>query len=904
MSWLTNIFRRRLFEDLHEELRQHLEEKTEQLMREEGLNRTEAEQAARRAFGNVTLTEERSREPWQWPRIESLWTDVRYAARQLVKSPAFAATAVLTLALGIGVNTAIFTVFQQVLLRAMPVHKAEQLILLREDSRYETGTINSYGGSSHLYFSYPAYQALRKNSVLSSLSVSALAPVTVVSAAQADRTYLQMVGGNYFDVMEQRPVLGRLLTPADDTMHAGNPVAVLSEAYWRAHFGADPSLLNKTILLNGVPVTVVGVVKHQGLIDTNPAALFIPVAIQGAIVPVHGDPASDPLNAWLNIVGRLAPGVTRTQAETQLNLLWWNWRRDVLNLEKRSIPDQKGWLQTHLTASEGARGISLLEESFSQPVKILQTMAFIVLLIVCANVANLLLAKATQRHSELAMRAALGASRGRIFQQVTVEGILLGITGAASGFAVGWLTLKLLLHITPASDDLHIALAAQMNWRIAAFSLAAGLATSVIFSFAPAVLSTRIDLIGSLHGQTGAVTGSSGGLRNLLVIAQIALSLGLMVCATIFACNLYRLRNINPGFATTRVLSFKLDAAQQGGTVINANQEYAAIADGIRRLPGATSVVYAHNGLLSGDESGGNVTVSGHVNTNQDPYPNRNAVSPSFFSAMQIPLLAGREFTAADQDRKVAIVDQAFVNYYFHGDAQKALTGALSFSNSSPDMRIVGVIPTIRATALAKDPWTPFVYVPWSLTPPVGTHVRALPATFYIRTATDAASLVPSIRALVHGVDRNLPIDSFETMQAHLDQMLFDNRLVTLLSIAMGSLALLLAAIGLYGVLTLFVAQRTREIGVRMALGADRGNITGLIARKVASLVFIGAAAGALLGWAGTRMLISRDATLAGAPLWLFGAAAAGLLLIMAAAALLPARRAASINPIQALRAE
>jgi putative ABC transport system permease protein len=706
--------------------------------------------------------------------------------------------------------------------------------------------------------------------------------------------------------MDLQPVLGRLLSPADDRVHAGNPVAVLSEAYWRAHFGADPSLLNRTILLNGAPVTIVGVVHHRGLMDTDSAAVFVPVTLQGTVVPVHGDPLTDPLNVWLNLVGRLAPGVTRAQVETQLNLLWWNWRRDILNLKKHSIPDQKGWLQTHLTVSNGARGISLLEESFSQPVKILQIMALVILLIVCGNIASLLLTKAARRHSELAMRAALGASRIRIFQQVLVEGILLGLMGAVAGLLLGWLTLRLLLHITPDSNILSIALSAHMDWRVIAFSAAAGILTSIVFSLAPAILSVRIDLLRALHGQSGAVTAGSGGIRSLLVVVQIALSLGLMTCATVFACNLYRLRSIHPGFATTRVLTFRVDAAQQGKTPLQANQEYEAIAAGIRTLPGAKSVVYAHNGLLSGDESGGNVTVSGHTNTRQDPNPDRNAVSPGFFSAMQIPLLAGREFTPTDTepDHKAAIVDQAFVNYYFQGDIQKALGGALTFGAGTPDTPIVGVIPAIRATRLTSAPRTPFVYVPWSTTPPIGTHVRVLPAIFYVRTAENPSGLASSIRALVSGIDSSLPIDGLETMQDHLDGLLFSNRFVTLVSVAMGALALTLAAIGLYGVLAFSVARRTREIGVRMALGANRGAISALIARQLAWLVLAGIAAGTFLGWLGTRVLIGYDATLANVPPWLFGIAGIVLLLAMILAAFLPARRAAAIDPLQALRSE
>jgi putative ABC transport system permease protein len=910
MGWLRQLFlRRRRYDELSASIREHLCEKIADLMAD-GMPRDEAERTARREFGNSTLIEQRSREVWMWPRLESVVADAKYALRQLRQSPGFAATVIATLALGIGVNTAIFTVFDQVLLQVMPVHRAQRLVLLQEHSGYETGTLNAYTGSQSITFSYAAYQALRKNSVLDNLAVSALAPVTIKSPARAENAWLQMISGNYFTVMDLQPVLGRLLEPSDDKLHFANPVAVMSETYWRAHFGADPSILNRTLILNGSPVTIVGVVRNRGIVDANPVALFIPVALQGQVEPVFRDPFSDPLNCWLNLVGRLAPGVTRAQAEIQLNRLWWNWRRDTLHLKKDSILDNKGWLQTHLTVGSGAKGISVLQDTFSQPVVILQAMALIVLLIVCGNIANLLLARAARKQAELAMRAALGAQRARIFQQVVVEGLLLGVVGAAVGILLGGLTLRLLLHLTPASDILHIAFATHLDWQIIAAAVAAGILTSVVFSLAPAVLSTRIDLLRSLHGQTGVVAAGPSRLRSVLVAMQIALSLGLLTCATIFSCNLYLLHSIDPGFATTRVLTFTVDAAQQGDTLFRANQKYAAITAAMERLPGVRSVVYARNGFMTGNISGGNVTVTGHANTPRDPNPFVDMVSPGFFSAMQVPLLAGREFTRADVQpgHKAAIVDQAFVKDFFKGDVQKALAASLTFGNGAPDTPIVGVIPTVRYTDLTHNPGSPFVYEAWEIAPHIGTHVQQYPAVFYVRTAGDSAALAPSVQRVVHEVDSGVPIEHLETMHEHLHRITFDSQLVTILSTAMGALALFLAAIGLYGVLAFSVAQRTREIGIRIALGAARSIIVRLIARQIAWLVLAGVFAGTLLGVFGTKILMSRNAGLtihlSQIPIWIFSISGVVLLVAMALAALLPALRAASVDPIKALRAE
>jgi putative ABC transport system permease protein len=321
-----------------------------------------------------------------------------------------------------GVNTSIFTVFNQVLLRTMPVRVPGELVLLQEHSRYETGTLNSWGGDPEMYFAYPPYQALRDGNVLEGLAVSAVSSANV-TAKDADKVKMQLVSGNYFALLGVQPVLGRLLTPSDDICHEGRTVAVLSDSYWHAHFGGDPSILNQEIHVNGSAFTIVGIVRHEGLMDEKPSAIFLPVAMVGTVTPGKADVLGDPLNRWLNLIGRLSRGSNRPHAEAQLNALWWNWRRDVLKIREHNIPYRKGWLETHLSVTEGGRGIPLLEDTLGQPIKILETMALFVLLIACGNVTNLLLAKAVRKHSELAVRGALGASRRQIFLQVLAEAL-------------------------------------------------------------------------------------------------------------------------------------------------------------------------------------------------------------------------------------------------------------------------------------------------------------------------------------------------------------------------------------------------------------------------------------------------------------------------------------------------
>jgi predicted permease len=352
--------------------------------------------------------------------MSSIWNDLRYALRQLRKSPGFTLTAVLTLTLGIGVNAAIFTVFNKVLLHTLPVQNPSELVLLEEHSKYETGSLSTVGGGDAIYFSYPAYQHLRDNNhVLDGLAAAVLGSANLATDKIADRVNIDLITGNYFQVMGVRPVLGHLLTPADDQYHAGNPVAVLNENYWKDHLGSDPAILNQAIQINGAQITIVGVVRHQGLWDGDDPAMFMPLALEQQILPGHEDRLANPLFRWMVLVGRLRQGVTRSQAETELNTLWWNWRRDVLKTESHHIPSSKrdDWLKTHLSVKPGSSGVQTLVELLGDPLKVLGVMTLVVLLIACTNVANLLLVRAAKKHAELAVRGALGASLDASFNR-------------------------------------------------------------------------------------------------------------------------------------------------------------------------------------------------------------------------------------------------------------------------------------------------------------------------------------------------------------------------------------------------------------------------------------------------------------------------------------------------------
>ncbi len=842
--------------------------------------------------------------------MTTIWNDLRYAFRQLRKSPGFALAAVLTLALGIGVNAAVFTVFSKVLLHTMPVERLGELVMLEAHSQYDTGALSTQGGDEHLYFSYPAYKYLHDNNhVLDGLSAAMLGSANLVGPQEADRVNMQLVTGNYFNVMGLRPLMGRLLTPSDDVDHAGNPVAVLNENYWNSKLGSDPGILNQALKINGIAFTVVGVVRHSGLLDSADPAVYIPMSLEHSVMPGSADRLGDPLYRWVVLVGRLPQGMSRARAETELNTLWWNWRRDVAK-ESHDIGDNNGWLKTHLSVRSGARGVPVLEEMLGEPLKLLEAMALAVLLIACVNVANLLLVKAARKHVELAVRGALGASRRRIFQQVIAEGLLLGVIGTAAGLLLGWISFKVMIHSFPAASYLRERLDTPMDWKVLAFCIGAGVATSLLFSVAPALLSMHVNLMRALHGQSGSVTSGGSSLRSLFVATETALSLVLLMGAAVLGWNLYQLRHVDPGFTSSHVLTFRVNASSLGKNDLQVKDEYETIRNEVLRQPGVHSVAYGMNGLLTGNESSRNITLQGYTDTGHEPGVDLDEVSPVFFSTMQVPLLAGREFDARDRltAPKTAIVDETFVKHYFKGDARKALGAQLGFGGGDSvktDIQIVGVIPAIRAIGLEDSSRLPFIYLPYEQSLRAdGKSSGSHPASFYVRTSGDPTVLAGVLHSMLRRLDRDLPMPDFESMQERIDQSVFETTLTALLASVMGGLALTLAAIGLYGVLAFAVAQRTREIGIRMALGADKGSISKLVLRQVGVLVAGGLVAGLGLALVAFRILRSRDVNLFGAPIWLYCGAGFSLTLVMLAASYLPARRASRVDPMRALRAE
>ncbi|HZY62027.1 MAG TPA: ABC transporter permease [Edaphobacter sp.] len=903
------LHQRREEDDLDEELQSHLRMAIAE-RRERGESEESARAAVLREFGNVLLVKEVTRNQWGSRWGEALMRDVRRGLRQLRKSPAFTITAVVMLALGIGANTAVFSIFNQVVLRTLPVRNPHQLVLLSQKSASTEGSWSSWGDDT-LYFSYPAYVALRDgNHTLDGLAASAFSGITLVTQNFADNTIAEYVTGNYFDVLGVRPILGRLIKTQDDRLHAGNPVAVLSEDYWQSHFGSDTSILNRVVKINGQSFTVVGIVGYRGLTGEYIPAIFIPMAMQHAVMAGrdHGhDRLTDDLFYWINLIGRLKPGVTQAYAQQELNSLWLDWHRSafVLLQHHHGKKFDREWMQTKLSLRDGSQGLGFLESALGDPVRVLFWMVSIVLLIACANLANLLLIKANARQREWAVQHALGASRWQLCRQTLVEGLLLGILGSVVGLLLGMVTLRVILRMIPDTYALKQALLPGLDWRVMIFAVLLGITTSLVFSLAPTLISLQVDPLQALHAGSRTVIGRRSNPLNFIVIGEIALSMTLLVSAGLVAMTLYRLRTLNLGYTTTHLTTFSVDASLLNRQNAEVKNEYKAIETELRHLPGVTSVSYASIGMLAGDESGSSVAVRGFTETGPSIEPDRNWVTPGFLPGLQIPLLAGRNFAEQDSEtsQKVAIVDEDFVKHYFHGNISAALDGQMAWGNGTgvkTDIQIVGVVPVVRSVSLTHNANGPMVYMPYAQS---WSNGRSHPATFYLRTMASSAGLAADIRAAVRRVDHDLPITDVETMQERVNNSIFQQRLMATLAFVMGALALLLSAIGLYGVLAYAVAQRIQEIAIRIALGASKQHVSRMLMQRMLILVGTGVLAGVPLAWLGTRFMASM-ATLTGNATWVFLFSASLLFFVCMLAGSLPTRRATSVEPIRVLRAE
>ncbi len=826
--------------------------------------------------------------------------ELRHALRGFLKSPVFTAAALLSLALGIGANTAIFSLTDQVLLRSLPVKNPEQLVLFQSPGPRRGFIETSYG--DEVSFSYPMYSDFRDRAP-DLAGVLARFP-SRLSMSLGDRTELvagDLVSGNYFDVLGVGTALGRPLTAEDDRAGSPNEVAVLSYQFWKSRFGMAPSILNQTMRLNGQPMKIIGVAQDgfKGVGSGEAPDVFIPITWQHRMNAMF-DGIPDRRGYWLNIFARLKPSVRREQAEAVLNGFW----RPILEQEALDTPSASAkfrqlFTARHLSLVPARRGISSIRDQASAPLLALIGMVGVLLLITCANVANLLIARAAGRRREIAIRLALGAGRGRLIRQLVIEGLTLSIAGGLLGIIVAAWCSDLLLGYLP-SDPSVSGLSAQLDIRVLGFGLGLALLTGLFFGLAPAWESFRIDAVSSLKEQAGGMTGSAAHVRfrKILVVAQIGLSLVLLIGAGLFARSLFNLKQINPGFRTDHLLGFAVQPSLNGYSQVRIRSLYERLHDALTALPQVHGVAMAEVSLLAGNNDMSGIAVPGYQpKENESMSINENWVGPGYFGIMAIPVLKGRDFTRQDgaDAPRVAVINEHLARKYLEGVDPIGRHFRFGRSKEKGDIEIVGVVRDGKHADL-REKDQPFAYFPYA------QHESLMRMNFYARTAQDAAAIGPILRSQVRDADPNLPVFDMKTLDQQIDESVFGERLVAMLSAFFGLLATALSAIGLYGVMAYTVSRRTREIGLRMALGAPRQEVLGMVMREVGVLASIGIALAVPTAFALSRLIQAQLYEVKGSDPIIFVAATLVLMLVAASAGLIPAIRATMIDPMQALR--
>jgi predicted permease len=829
--------------------------------------------------------------------MQAIWRDIRHVSRGLRKNPGFVLVVVLTLGLGIGANTAIFSLMDQVLLRSLPVRDPGSLVLLDGPGAFQGRTMNA------MTFSYPMYRDFRdRNDVFEGVLARFPTSMTVVWRGESERAAGELVSGNYFELLGVGPVLGRVFNASDDQTPGAHPVAVLSHGYWLRRFGGDPSVLNQTITVNGHPLTIIGVSApgFTGLQVGQAADVMVPVMMKPQMTPTWND-LDNRRSRWLTVMARLKPGVSRAQALAAMDVIYRQANEaEIKDIANASESFRQRFVAKRLVMLPGHRGLSDLREQFSTPLIVLMGMVGMVLLIACANVANLLLARTTSRQREIAVRLALGAGRGRIVRQQLVESGLLALGGAAVGLILASWTGELLLAALP-GDPAARSLSSTPDMRVGLFALGLAALTALVFGLVPALQATRATVTSTLKEEAGSVAGGGrqAQFRRLLVIGQVALSMLLLAGAGLFARSLFNLKSIDPGFRVENLIAFSIDPTLSGYDSPRMLAFYERMQQELARLPQVRGVSMSEVGALTGNQWGMTVRVEGYTaKEGEDMNPSVDGVGPDYFRTMGIPILAGREFSDRDTigAPAVAIISETMAKYFFGNEP--AVGRRIGFGRSAgANIEIVGVAKDVRSLQLRDEPQR-FVYIPYR------QDESLTGLTFYVRTAQDGATAASAVRQTAQRLDANLPIYDMKSMTVQVDESLFVERMVAVLSVAFGVLATLLAALGLYGVMSYAVARRTREIGIRMALGAERSRVLRLVLKEVALLAGIGIAAGFVAALWFTRQVQTQ----------LFGiqpndpatlvAAMALLGIIAIAAGYIPARRATAIDPMAALRSE
>jgi len=834
--------------------------------------------------------------------MDTLLQDFRYGIRTLIKNPGFTFVSVLTLALGLGANTAIFSLTDQILLRRLPVEKPEELVVLRSPGP-KSGRVWSDGdGAASL--SYPLYKELvEKNNIFSGLLARFAIALSVSGEGQTERANGELVSGNYFEVLGVRPAIGRVFTSEDDAVPGAGQIVVLSHSYWTRRFGNDTGVLNKTLTVNGAVMTVVGVAQagFNGVQLGQTPDIFIPISMKAQMTP-NWDGLNDHRDYWLAVIGRLKPGLSPAQAEEAFAPIYRQIQELELAFNNFSPETQQRFVDRKMLLAPGSKGRPILEREQKEPLLVLMGMVGLVLLIACANVANLLMARGAARQREIAIRMAVGAGRLRLVRQFLVESLTLSVMGGAVGLLVGWWTIGAFVGAIP--DNIGaVGLSTNLDIRLMLFTIGLSLVTGLLFGLLPAIKATRLNLEATLREQGSSVSGglSQVRFRKGLVVSQVVLTAVLLVGAGLFARSLNNLKRLDLGLRPEHLVTFSISPDLNGYNPKSAIALFDQLHQSLTTQPGVEAVSEAVYPPFTDTDSGSNITVEGYqAQQDEDMNVGQNWIGQGYFSTMGIALIAGREFQAADttSSPKVAVINETMARRYFEN--RNPLGSKFTFGAGDrvrPDIEIVGVVKDSKHGSV-RDKGGPFVYLPYSQFKTAGN------ITFYIKTRQELASTATLLRGELQRLDSNLPVYNIKTLERQIDESLFNDKFLTLLSMAFALLAALLASLGLYGVMAYTVTRRNREIGIRMALGATRGGVSWLILREVVILAIIGLVVGLPAAYALGRFTESL----------LFGVkvgdpvvfVVAGLLLTGATllGGYLPARKAASIDPLVALRCE
>jgi len=847
--------------------------------------------------------------------FEMVGRDFGYALRTLRRSRGFAAVAALTLALGIGANTAIFTLLDQVLLRLLPVKNPQQLVLLTMRGHHYG---NNWGGNA---ISYPMYRDFQDhNEVFSGMFCRFPQPVSMTYGGQAERTQGELVSGTYFSVLGVGTVLGRGIGPEDDRVPDGHPVVVLSYDYWKQRFGGDPKIIGKTLLVNNYQMAIIGVAQpgFDGVELGSSTKIFIPVMMEKEIIIGPMKFLTDRRSRWVNAFGRLKPGVTEEKAKASLQPFMHSMLEQEVKeaaFRNASAYVREEFLKCWIDVLPGSQGRASLRQELRTPLWVLMATTGMVLLIACANIANLLLARATGRQKEIAVRLAMGATRGRIVSQLLIETLSLSALGAVLGLALAFWGDKALMAMYLPSDSGSLNISTTPDLRILLFTLTVTVATGLVFGLAPALQSTRPDVGRTLKDQAGAVVGGGHGrLRNALVVTQVALSLLLLIGAGLFLRSLKNLSSLGPGFSAERLVGFNIDPSLNGYSPERLNGFYQELTDNLNAIPGVKSVAVASMRIMEDNEWDSGMTAEGYSPTKPDDHPQAfmNQIGPGYFATLGVPIVAGRDFRLTDNrivkranatdDFDVVpttvIINEKFAQRFFAGRNPVGMhLGFGTDPGTHTEMEIIGVVKDIKYTNL-RDEIPIQAYVPYMNSPYLGGM------TVYARTMGEPSQLMTSIRAKVREMDANLPIYAMRTMDEQISNSLSRERMIASLSTVFGFVATVLAIIGLYGVMSYSVAQRTREIGIRMALGAEQGKVIGMVMREVLTLIAIGVGVGVPAALVLTRVVKSQLYGLEAHDPWTLGLATGLLAMVACAAGYVPALRASRVDPMRALRYE